>query len=81
MKIASLLLENFRNYDQAEIVFSKGLNVIIGENGKGKTNVLEAIFSLSFSKPFRSSKKEVFVRHGADYSRLRGVFASSENSP
>ncbi len=78
MKIESLLLEHFRNYDHKEVVFSEGVNVFVGENGAGKTNILEAIFSLSFSKPFRSHKKEVFVQHQKDYARLKGVFFDAE---
>jgi DNA replication and repair protein RecF len=78
MKICSLFLENFRNYSSKEIHFSPGVNIIIGENGVGKTNILESIFSLAFSKPFRSTKKEVFIKHNTDYSRIKGVLSDEE---
>ena len=77
MKIDSLLLENFRNYEQKKIEFSEGVNVILGENGIGKTNILEAIFTLSFSKPFRSQKREVFLKHNAEYGKISGEFSGS----
>lgn len=79
MKIQSLALQNFRNYSEKKIIFSEGVNVFMGENGVGKTNILEAIFSLSFSKPFRSTKKEVFVHHHRDYGRIKGIFFEAKN--
>jgi len=75
MKIQSLSLENFRNYEQKKIKFSEGVNVILGENGIGKTNILEAIFTLSFSKPFRSQKREVFLKHHSEYGKISGEFS------
>lgn len=75
MQIHSLVLENFRNYDQKKIEFSGGVNVILGENGVGKTNILEAIFTLSFSKPFRSQRREVFLKHEAEYGKISGKFS------
>lgn len=79
MKIQSLSLENFRNYSQKTIEFSGGVNLILGENGVGKTNILEAIFALSFSKPFRSSTREVFLLHASEYGRVSGKFSESDS--
>lgn len=52
MKIEKLSLKNFRNYDKLEIEFNDNLNIIIGNNAQGKTNILEAIYYLSITKSF-----------------------------
>jgi DNA replication and repair protein RecF len=55
MWVESLHLENFRNYNQAAIRFSPAQNLILGDNGQGKTNLLEAIYLLSHARSHRSS--------------------------
>ena len=50
MKISSLKLQNFRNYSSLDISFNDRLNIIIGKNAQGKTNILEAIYFLSITK-------------------------------
>ncbi|MEI7510573.1 MAG: DNA replication and repair protein RecF [Candidatus Peregrinibacteria bacterium] len=74
--ISSLTLENFRKFTQESFVFSEGITVIEGNNGVGKTNILEAIYALATGKPFRSHKKEVFVQHDAPYARVSGICTS-----
>lgn len=54
--LSRLRLYQFRNYGRAEAQFQPGVNLIVGENGQGKTNVLEAIFYLSLLRSFRSSQ-------------------------
>ena len=49
MKIDSINLINFRNYESLNIKFSKFLNIIYGKNGMGKTNLIEAIYLLSLT--------------------------------
>ena len=46
MQVVNLVLRNFRNYDNLNIEFCNGLNVIIGNNAQGKTNILESIYVL-----------------------------------
>ena len=53
MEITSLKLLNFRNYESLEIKFSNKTNIIYGLNGMGKTNLVEAIYILGFTKTFR----------------------------
>lgn len=62
MIISSLKLVNFRNYENLEIEFDKKLNVILGENGEGKTNILEAIYLNAFGKSFRTSKDKDLIK-------------------
>ena len=47
MKASNLELYNFRNYEYENISFSDGVNIIHGENGMGKTNILEAVYYFS----------------------------------
>jgi DNA replication and repair protein RecF len=58
MFLEKLYTENFRNIQTHEIQFSKGINLISGDNGQGKTNLLEAIYFLSNLKSFRKSKRK-----------------------
>lgn len=54
MKLLSIYLRHFRNYEEAHITFSPQLNYIYGENGQGKTNLLEAIYLLITGRSFRT---------------------------
>lgn len=54
--LAHLRLFNFRNYDRCDIDFSPGINFLLGENGQGKTNVLEAVYYLALLRSFRTSQ-------------------------
>jgi DNA replication and repair protein RecF len=54
MHLSKLILRNYRSYQQAEFSFSPHTNLILGQNGAGKTNLLEAINLLSSGKSFRS---------------------------
>ncbi len=54
MKIAGLKLIQFRNYPQLELELDKNLNLFVGANGQGKTNLLESIFFLASGSSFRT---------------------------
>ena len=56
MIIKNIKISNFRNYSHIETGFSENLNLIIGENGQGKTNLIEAIYMLSIGRSFRTNK-------------------------
>ncbi len=66
MHITHLRIENFRNLESVEILPENGLNYFFGENGAGKTSVLEALFLLSRGKSFRSVGSEELICHQAD---------------
>lgn len=55
MIVKNLKLTNFRNYQFLNIDFARGVNYIVGDNAKGKTNLIEAIYALSFGKSFKTS--------------------------
>jgi len=61
MLLKSLTLVNFRNYSRTEFNFSPGLNLIIGPNASGKTNLLEAVYLLATGDSFRASKNEQMI--------------------
>ena len=73
MKLTRLALENWRNIPHALIEPEDGLNVLCGENGQGKTNLLEAIWMLTGAKSFRAAKDAELIRRGADFAVLDGA--------
>ena len=54
MRLEKLYLRNFRNYEEAVCRFVPGVNLIVGDNAQGKTNLLEAVTYLSAGKSFRT---------------------------
>lgn len=73
MKILNLNLLNFRNYEKLNIDFHPSKNIIIGQNGMGKTNIVESIYVLAFTKSFRGSKESVVIKKNTDLARIEGT--------
>ena len=65
MIIEKLKLRNFRNYENLEIEFDPKLNIIIGNNAEGKTNIVEAIHFLSLARSFRTNENADLIKKGA----------------
>jgi DNA replication and repair protein RecF len=76
MTLRRLLLRNFRSYEEAEINFGPGLTVVVGPNGTGKTNLLEAAGYLSTLRSFRGVPNDGLVRMGASSCVIRGQIDS-----
>ncbi|MBL3647337.1 DNA replication/repair protein RecF [Bacillus vallismortis] len=72
MYIQNLELTSYRNYDHAELQFENKVNVIIGENAQGKTNLMEAIYVLSMAKSHRTSNDKELIRWDKDYAKIEG---------
>jgi DNA replication and repair protein RecF len=72
--IRSIELEDFRNYERKKIGFEPGINVIIGKNGRGKTNLLEAVFLLLQGRSMRTSSTKDAVREGCERAVVSGTF-------
>ncbi|WP_096272249.1 DNA replication/repair protein RecF [Paucisalibacillus globulus] len=72
MHIKELNLTNYRNYKNLRIEFDDKVNVIIGENAQGKTNLMEAIYLLAFTKSHRTSKEKELIRWDEDYAKIEG---------
>jgi DNA replication and repair protein RecF len=62
--LSRLILDHFRNYDHQELRFAPGANLLIGSNGQGKTNILEAVYYLSLLRSFRTGQLEHLTQYG-----------------
>lgn len=72
MYVQQLSLENYRNYTKLDISFNDKINVIIGENAQGKTNLMESIYVLAFSKSHRTSKDKELIQWDKNYGKIEG---------
>ena len=79
MTLDSLQLLFFKNYDDAALRLSPGLNCFIGDNGSGKTNLLDAIHYLSLTKSAISSSDTLCIKQGADFFVVNGNFTSDSD--
>lgn len=66
MRFLSLRLKDYRSFPEARLMFSPRLNILVGENGQGKTNVIEALFLATQGDSFRYGENDVLIRHGAN---------------
>lgn len=80
MYVKDLRVYKFRNLSDATIEFSPGVNLIVGRNGQGKTNILEAISVLSSAKSFRTSKLSELINWGNTEASVFGNIVSSEGT-
>jgi DNA replication and repair protein RecF len=74
MYLRTLSVVNFKNIREALIECSPKLNAFIGDNGAGKTNLLDALYSLSFSKSFFTAVDQLNILHGETYFMLQGKY-------
>jgi len=77
MEITNLKLLNFRNFENLNLNFSKNKNIIIGNNGVGKTNIVESIFVLSLTKSFRTNDDNILVKENNDFYKIEGSIKSN----
>lgn len=77
MKLSSIKIVNFRNYEHENIEFSDSLNIIYGNNGEGKTNLVEAIYALSLTKSFRTTNDKNLIKNGELSAKIEGVVAKN----
>lgn len=78
MELKDIALRGFRNYEILSLEFAPGVNLIVGDNAQGKTNLLEAIAYLGSGKAFRTQKTAELVKLGADYADIEGCVYSQE---
>lgn len=72
MYLQYLHLWNYRNYRNQQLKLNRGINILIGSNGQGKTNLLEAIYYLSMGSNFRGNKDSEIILWDASYFKLNG---------
>lgn len=75
MKLKSLNILNYKNIREAEMHFSDNLNLFVGLNGQGKTNVLDAIYMLSFTKSAFTQQDSACITHGEQIAMVQGEYA------
>ena len=78
MNVAQIRLTNFRNHKSSNIVFGPGFNVLLGSNGQGKTNVLEAISYLCLTKSFYASNDSTTLQIGEEFFEINGTLFTQE---
>ena len=71
MVIKSIELANYRNYDSLEMNFSKGTNILYGDNAQGKTNILEAIYVAATTKSHKGSKDKDIIQFEHEEAHIR----------
>jgi DNA replication and repair protein RecF len=75
--LQSLNILNYRNIREASLEFSPKLNCLVGLNGQGKTNVLDAIYLLSFTKSAFTAQDSLNITHGEDMAMVQGSYQQS----
>lgn len=79
MILKEIEVKDYRNYEALSLALSPMLNVFLGKNGQGKTNLLESIYYLCYGKNFRGNKDIELIRWGSAYFRLHGIFEIEES--
>ncbi|WP_332692426.1 DNA replication/repair protein RecF [Halalkalibacter lacteus] len=79
MFLKQLTLRQYRNYKKVEVAFDRQINVFLGDNAQGKTNILEAIFVLALAKSHRTSKDKELIGWGEEFARIHGEIAKKTN--
>ena len=74
MHLKDLTLIYFKNYDEAQLEFSSNINCFVGNNGVGKTNLLDAIYYMCFCKSYFNSIDSQNIRYEKPFFTLEGVF-------
>lgn len=74
MILKELHLSNFKNIGQADLEFSPKLNCLLGNNGMGKSNLLDALYLLAYCRSFTGLPDTSLIRRGEEFSTIRGVY-------
>jgi len=78
LNIQKLLLSNFKNYDNCSLDFHTKFNALVGLNGVGKTNILDAIYYLCLGKSYFTSSDKLVTKDNSDFFRIRGEFMTDD---
>ena len=73
MILKSIELKNFRNYEDLDLKFDSGTNILFGDNAQGKTNILEAAYVSGTTKSHKGSRDKDMIRFGEDESHIRTI--------
>lgn len=78
MNITKIHINSFRNFDDKVLAFSDKITVIVGPNGSGKTNILEAVYLLSSGRSFRARVEEEMIKHKEEIARVKCQLTGKE---
>ena len=81
MVLQQLSILHYRNIQQADLTFSPKMNCLIGQNGEGKTNLLDAIYFLSLCKSSTGAADSICIEHDADFMVLQGQYEHEDGTP
>ena len=81
MILKRISILNYKNLEQVELSFSPKLNCFFGQNGMGKTNLLDAVYYLSFCKSAGNPIDSQNIRHDADFFVIQGFYEAADGSP
>lgn len=74
MYLQKISLVNFKNFESQSFDFEEKINCFVGDNGVGKTNVLDAIYYLSFAKSYFNSVATQNIKHNEDFFMIEGLY-------
>lgn len=80
MWIKNIKLKNYRNYEELELEFGQNLNIIIGNNAQGKTNLLESIYVLAVTKSFLSINDKSIIKFNSEFASIKGLLMSNNKN-
>src|SRR5690625_5503069 len=80
MYIEELKLKDYRNYNHLDIKFNNQVNVIIGENAQGKTNLLEALYILAFTKSYRTTNDRELIKWDAEFAKISSILQDRKST-
>ncbi|WP_420187300.1 DNA replication/repair protein RecF [Bacteroides pyogenes] len=81
MRLKRISILNYKNLEQVETGFSPKLNCFFGQNGMGKTNLLDAVYFLSFCKSCGNPVDSQNIRHGQDFFVIQGFYEDEDGAP
>lgn len=81
MILQKISIINYKNIKAASLQLSPGINCLIGHNGAGKTNVIDAVYYLSFCRSAQCPVDSQVITHGQDYFMIEGVYRSDDGEP
>ena len=79
MYFKKVYIQNFRNYKEQKIEFDKKINIFLGKNAQGKTNILESLFIMGLGKSFRTNKDQDMIAFGEKNSKVISVISDEED--
>ena len=80
MILRKIELKNFRNYDNLELNFDKKINIFIGNNAQGKTNILESIYVLALTKSHRTNKDTYLIKQNSLFTKIIGSVEDNDTN-